>query len=87
LAIEKFWMLIGDWNLVIIHVVVKSFSLPILWPSKTFHSLIQFMVFFIEFSSKRIPKNDRRHLVNLNKSFCTCPTWLGSQIGPYHFDR
>jgi hypothetical protein len=31
--------------LVIIHVVIESFSLPILWPPKTFHSLIQFMVF------------------------------------------
>jgi hypothetical protein len=53
------------------------------------HSLLQFMVFSMEFSSKEKPKNDKRkknHLMNLDKSFCTCLMWLGNQIGPCRFD-
>ncbi len=41
------------------------------------------------FSSKKMPKSDRRkkyHLVNLYKSFYKCPTQLGNQNEPCHFD-
>jgi hypothetical protein len=33
-------------------------------------------IFFIGFFSKKIPKNERQktHPINLDKSFCTCPT-------------
>jgi hypothetical protein len=51
--------------------------------------LLQFMVFSTWFFSKKKPKNERHkkyHFVNLDKSFWTCPTRLGSQIGPCHSD-
>jgi hypothetical protein len=43
--------------------------------------------FLLGFLVKK-PKSDRckkNHLVNLDKSFYTCPTQLGSKIGPHHF--
>jgi hypothetical protein len=55
----------------------------------SFHITTTIHGFFDWISSQKIPKSDRRkknHLVNLDKSFCTCPTRLGSQIGPCHFD-
>jgi len=51
--------------------------------------LLQFMVFSIGFSNKKIPKSDKHkkyHLINVDKSFCTCTMPLGSQFGLYHFD-
>ncbi len=42
------------------------------WAMHPKFALLQFMVFFIEFSSKKIPKSDRcqkNHLVNLDKWF------------------
>jgi hypothetical protein len=52
-------------------------------------TLLQFMVIFIRFSCQKIPKIDsskKNHPINLDKSFCTCLTRLGSQIGPCYFD-
>ncbi len=51
--------------------------------------LLQFMVFSIGFSNLKMPKSDKykkNHLINVDKSFCTCLAPLGSQIGPCHFD-
>jgi hypothetical protein len=45
------------------------------------------MVFSTKFSNKKKPKSDKRkkiHPMNLDKSFCTCLAWLGTQIGPCH---
>jgi hypothetical protein len=41
--------------------------------------------FLLGFLIKKYQKSDRHkknYLVNFNKPFCTCPLWLGSQIGP-----
>jgi len=51
--------------------------------------LLYFMVFLLGFLFLKKPKNDRHkknNLNNLDKMFWTCPTLLGNQFGPCHFD-